>query len=691
MDGYLNLGTQISGEPAVLPLNALKKHVVVLGASGSGKTVMGKVIIEEAALNRVPSIIIDPQGDLASLGIAGNKEEMQKRGVSPEIAQAFSDIAEIRIFTPASSRGIPLSINPLKLPSAEVPEEEAIRSIDLSAACITKFMGFDIEADEGRAAQRFLYQLLQVFWKRGEMLGDFNYLADFVEDPTKLGLFDSSTIISDRERTRLARKMRQLTIGTNQLIFNFGVPIDIDTLMRPTTPGKTPVNIIYLNVLTADEQKQFFVAMIAQEIYNWMLQNPSEKPQLVFYIDEIAPYMPPYPLNPPAKDAIVMLFKQGRKYGVSCLIASQNFADLDYKALGQAGTWLIGRFMAKQDLEKIKPTLKGVAPNSADAVVRKLPALQPGEFIVISPDNADNVVQLRTRWLFTRHKTLDDESINEAMGSDIQQYFKKFAPPKQVSRQHTRQHYTGAQIQQDRSETDPYLPKSSKKDIQDVLKFQNPSPVSQANRNPIRTEISVPRAAEAPAPVEERKPQENKNAETVYISRLTCPQQEALKIAKGKLSGTLFSKDEEISDVSFRYIPLWRVGCAVRKGIPMISRRTETENVYVNALNGMLCTVEGKSIHFTSLVEKRIAGISDLDGIAEFEEVEKGDVEYMKPRITEAKARSTVHRIFGKEVLDSDLVLLPVWTFSVKSVYTKRGRTIVIDGVMGKEIESGAF
>jgi hypothetical protein len=261
-----------------------------------------------------------------------------------------------------------------------------------------------------------------------------------------------------------------------------------------------------------------------------------------------------------------------------------------------------------------------------------------------------------------------------------------------VIRQHAKQHFAPAPREAEQKETDPYLPKSSKKPVSEFSQFASAAAMGQqGTKSTIKTEISMPQITPVLEPDIGGAHKEIKPSELIYVSKLTCPQQEALKIAKGKLSGTLFSKDEEISDVSFRYIPLWQVTCAVEKGIPMISRRMETENVYVNALNGMLCTVEGKSIHFTSLVEKQISGISDLDGIAEFEEAQKSEVEYIKPKITEAKARSTVHRIFGKEVLESDIVLFPVWTFSVKSVYTKRGRTIVIDGVMGKEIEGSVF
>ncbi len=282
------------------------------------------------------------------------------------------------------------------------------------------------------------------------------------------------------------------------------------------------------------------------------------------------------------------------------------------------------------------------------------------------------------------------------MSAGVKDYFGKFAARKPAPRFAAKPHapyplpsfqHGTKEAPKEARDMEPYVP-GAKFQKQDAAQAPAQHPAQALTRPSASAQAAVPGFAQILEPQAGEK--HIKPADLVYVAKLTCPQQEALKIAKGKLSGTLFSKDEEIADVSFKYVPLWQVKCAVKRGVPLISRRTEAESVYINALNGALCTVE-KSVKFSNLVDKRITSINDLDGLAQFEEADRNDVEFVKPKIGEAKARSTVHRIFGKDILESSQVLLPVWTFAVKSKYAKRGRTIVIDGVMGKEVEGGAF
>jgi DNA helicase HerA-like ATPase len=125
------------------------------------------------------------------------------------------------------------------------------------------------------------------------------------------------------------------------------------------------VNIIYLNTLNKEADKHFFIATLGRQLYEWMLRHPKNDPQLIFYVDEIAPYLPPHPYNPPPKDSLQLLMKQARKYGVSNLIATQNPADIDYKAMAQANTWVLGRMMTKQDISKVHHLLKSLNPEKA--------------------------------------------------------------------------------------------------------------------------------------------------------------------------------------------------------------------------------------------------------------------------------------------------------------------------------------
>ncbi|MEM2900781.1 MAG: ATP-binding protein [Thermoplasmata archaeon] len=428
MDELLLLGKNTDGSEFSLPKKALRKHVVTLGASGSGKTVFCKCIIEEAVRNSVPAIIIDPQGDIASLAIPGKGSEIEDKGTSKNLLEDYKQKAEVRIFTPASKKGLALSVNPLKIPSNLVDEEEKIRTIDLMSSSVVRLINYDIETEMGKAANAFLFKLLQAGMKRGTPITDLDMLANYVDKPDMLiNINEADSMLNKKERDRLAKNIRFLTTGVEQLLFSIGTSVNMDLFLTPVTPGKVPVNIIYLNTLNKDEHKQFFVTMIGNEIYNWMLSHPKEDVQLIFYIDEVSTYLPPHPRNPPAKEILKLLFKQARKYGVSCMMSTQNPSDIDYKAMSQASTWALGRMMTEQDKSKIDALLISMNSGSSDrrSVVDALSTLKPGEFILVSPDFYDKPQRFKTRWLVTEHRTLDEESLRDYIDDNIEDFFSK--------------------------------------------------------------------------------------------------------------------------------------------------------------------------------------------------------------------------------------------------------------------------
>ena len=424
--GELLIGTSRDG-PVRLPVEVLKRHVTVLGASGSGKTVMAKCFIEEATLAGIPSVLIDPQGDLASLALGGLVKDIEDHGGDPTRLVSLTQKAEVRIFTPASSKGIPISIDPLHLPPPDrLSPDERIRAVDIVAKGLTQLLGYDVQSDDGKSCTAFLYQLIEQLWETGIQTKDFARFADIVADPEGEGLEGSETFITARERMNIAKKLRQFSVGLKKLMFNFGAPLDMQTFLSPANSSKVPINIIYLNTLNADSDKQFFVAMVAREIYNWMLQNPSEKVQLIFYIDEVSSYLPPHPRNPPAKEMLTLLFKQGRKYGVGCLMCTQNPADIDYKAMAQANTWALGRMMTKQDLSKVSHMVKSMAPEEVESIMTSIPNLTTGDFLLICPDVFDRAKPMKARWLLTQHSTMDEDGLKTLMPAAVREHFAQF-------------------------------------------------------------------------------------------------------------------------------------------------------------------------------------------------------------------------------------------------------------------------
>ncbi|MBW2997952.1 ATP-binding protein [Candidatus Woesearchaeota archaeon] len=373
-------------------LEALKKHFIALGGSGSGKTVLSKVIIEEAILNNIPSLLIDVQGDLSSLALKDKGKLKDKKVV---------------IYTPTSSKGIPLCINPLKLPkkSTKLDKEDLISVLHQISTSICKLLNYDLEKSKGKSAQALLYLTLSYAYNNNIKIKTFDKLSQLILSPPDSVKLEANKFLKISEE--LAKNIKFLTIGQKELMFNFGMAVDIKELLKPDQ-----ISIIYMNTLDNEEDKHFFLSMIATELYQWMIQNPSKKLQGLFFIDEISEFIPAGSEKPITKPILQLLFKQARKYGIGCIISTQNPGDIDYKAFAQFGTWAIGRLTTKQDKNKIKKSLKSLS-NDVDNILLNLSKLQPGQFYIFAPDQFDEVMKIKTRWLYTEHKTLNEQDIKK--------------------------------------------------------------------------------------------------------------------------------------------------------------------------------------------------------------------------------------------------------------------------------------
>ena len=422
-----------NAKPIDIPPQVLARHAAMLGSTGSGKTVMAKALIEEAAIAKIPSLIIDPQGDLARLALGIDEKDLTAQGGDVSRARKLLDMCEVRIWTPLRSKGLPLCIDPFRAPPADLDPEEAITAWDMVAAGFTSLAGFDVEKAQGKVIKPFLYEILVEGTKLGVDVGDFRSLAKVVREPhhefirqlypqcfveededgkmdvptweevmMEFGLADFEERLPKSTRNDLARRLSAFSSGVNQLLFSNGVPIDIDSFVEPAIPGKIPLNIVYLNTIQDEAQKQYFVQELSRELYDWMLtQQPAEgELKLLFFMDEVAPYLPPHPRNPPAKDLIKLIFKQARKYGVACVLATQNVSDVDYKILAQANTTFIGRFTQPQDVEKVRHLLK--ESGGDQDLVAQLPTLGPGQFQMVAPDVDPAPVPIQCRWLYNR-------------------------------------------------------------------------------------------------------------------------------------------------------------------------------------------------------------------------------------------------------------------------------------------------
>ncbi len=417
-------------KPFNYPISNLKKHFIALGSSGSGKTVLSKIFIEECARNSIPSIVVDPQGDLSSLALFGEESQILEKKIPKEYFDDFKEKVKVTIFTPISSKGVPLCINPLRFENLNIEAEEIIPILHSIATSISKLLGYDTGNDKGKSAEAILYTVLKHYYDKDESIGTFDHLADILQNLDSSLLSDIKPFIKDeKELNLLIRKIKYMGVGEKELLFQFGVPLDIPLLLGKKNKEKTQISIIYLNTLPNQDEKEFFLSILTTQLYQWMLANPSDTVQCLYFIDEIAPFIPAGSEKPMPKPILKLLFKQARKYGVACGIATQNPGDIDYKAFAQFGTWAIGRMTVKQDQKKVELALKSV---SSTNISSKLPKLQPGNFLMFAPDISKSIIELNTRWLYTQHKTLNDGNIKSIMDSSRSEYDEFMTKKKKV-------------------------------------------------------------------------------------------------------------------------------------------------------------------------------------------------------------------------------------------------------------------
>ena len=420
----------VTNKPFYLDSSMLFRHLGVFGTTGSGKTVLCKTVLEEAARSKIPVIALDPQGDLASLALPGNPEKIAEKGISLELLQEFKDRVAVRIFTPASTKGAPISVNPLIMPSRKADEEDVIRIIDNSTRTLVRVLIKTAGLPSSYESKAFavIYEILKKFWDRKKSVSDLSELADLViTDPKILGI-PLDKYCSDRERERLSHALRSLTIGTSQLLFDTGDPIDFSKIIEPVK-GKTPLNVFFLKTLRSEEEKMFFISILLSQLYTWMLQQGSSRtPRLIFFTDEIAPYIPAGTIKPGPKDTFLMIFRQARKYGVICMAATQSPKDIDYKGLDQFNTLGLGRIISPQSQKAIAHLLdNALGQLDQTPLVDELAHLTVAKFLIVNPGLKGNAVRVKTRWLLTDHVTLTEEDIRRlAQGKQIL----SFEPPK---------------------------------------------------------------------------------------------------------------------------------------------------------------------------------------------------------------------------------------------------------------------
>ncbi len=413
------------------------RHAGIFGSTGSGKTVLGKIICEEAARHGIPVIAIDPQGDIASLALPGNKAELEAgHGVPGAVVDTFASLVDVRIFTPASGKGLPISLNPVKIPEKrpDLDKEDVIKLLDNQAKLLVSILkkAANLSSSFAAPAEAGLYSVLERYFNDGKQIASLADLARIVESGTGTGIEE---FLNDKQRQKLAIAIKTLGKGSAQLLFSANDNLNIDALLeRRNKDGvaKTPVNVFFLKALYTQEEKEFFLSVLVNELYSWMIrQGHAKEPRCIFFCDEIAPFMPAGAAKPGPKDALILLFRQARKYGIQCFIATQSPKDVDYHAYEQFNSFFIGRITSQQSMKVIERLLEGFADSAGKmkGSVGAIPVLKAGQFLLVSPDNDVSLAIVFTRWLLSVHKTLTLDDVKNIMAGKLDDLIDKPAAP----------------------------------------------------------------------------------------------------------------------------------------------------------------------------------------------------------------------------------------------------------------------
>ncbi len=425
-------GTHERGDsPLTLDTADFTTHGVIVGMTGSGKTGLGIVLIEETLSAGVPCLVIDPKGDLTNLSLvfpalapadfrpwidesqarrAGQspddfataqaqtwKDGLAGWDIGPERLAAWHDGVAVTIYTPGSTAGVPVNIVGSLQAPADTGDIETMRDeIDGYVSGLLGLVGIDADPLSSRE-HILLANLIETSWAAGRSL-DLATLVGQVQTPPmrKLGVFELDVFFPPADRTALALRLNGLLASPAFAAWASGPPLDIDAMLR--TPDGTPCAAVVSIAHLSDEERQFVVALLLAKVVTWMRrQSGTTDLRALVYMDEVAGYVPPA-ANPPTKKPIMLLMKQARAFGVGVVLATQNPVDVDYKAISNAGTWMVGRLQTERDKARLLEGMSAAAGGvDVNAISDTISGLAKREFVLrrASTDTPDSFT---TRW-----------------------------------------------------------------------------------------------------------------------------------------------------------------------------------------------------------------------------------------------------------------------------------------------------
>lgn len=416
----------------------LTTHAVIIGMTGSGKTGLGVGILEEAAMDNIPVIAIDPKGDLGNLMLTFpdfkaesfrpwiNEQQATNNGQTPDEyaaaqaalwkkglagwgqgakrIEALRSKTDVSIYTPGSNAGQAVSV----LRSFDAPPAALLDDTDLyrqrvqaTTTGLLSLLGIDADPLSSRE-HILIAKVLDHAWQEGLSLDIAGLIAAIQSPPIiKVGVLDLESFYPSKDRFALAMRLNNLLAAPGFDVWMQGEPLNTARLLH-TESGKPRISVMSIAHLD-DNERMFFVAMLLNDVIAWMrAQQGTSSLRAILYMDEVFGYMPPT-ANPPTKKLLLTLLKQARAYGLGLVLATQNPVDLDYKGLSNTGTWFIGRLQTERDKARVMEGLEGASQGGnfdKQAMERTLAGLGKRRFLLHNVHENEAVI-FSTRWVMS--------------------------------------------------------------------------------------------------------------------------------------------------------------------------------------------------------------------------------------------------------------------------------------------------
>jgi len=356
----LRLGSDQGGTPWGLDINSLTTHLTITGMTGSGKTGVVLGLCEELIRNHVPSIILDIKGDMPNIFLQQDS--------------TLEAMIEPKILTPGSDHGDPVNV----ASSLRDPHK-----ITKSVTSLLDLVG--VQSDPIRSRPHtFLSAILEDRHKKNQSCQLIDIIFAVQDPPFEhIGAMELEEVMSTAARKNLAAKLNNVLVAPSFKHWRAGKVLDIDSLIKPSHPSKTPVIVYSVAHLTGDDERTFAINLLLEELVSWMRQqNGANALQLTFVVDECYGLMPPRG-GGDTKNALLTLLKQGRASGLGVILATQNPMDLDYKGMSNCGTWIVGRLQTANDRKRlVEGICSSVRTMDKASLEGKIGSLKPRQFLV---------------------------------------------------------------------------------------------------------------------------------------------------------------------------------------------------------------------------------------------------------------------------------------------------------------------